>query len=546
MALFIVTGCDWTSRIRPSVLVIAVDSLRFDDFDCASNRQFFDSLCGHSIRFTHHFTTSTMSVPALGGLLAGRYPFESRLTNNGSNYLSAQVQTVAEDLVQKGFRTAFFGGGPPVWRKSGLSQGFEIFDDYVTLNSSRLYRDAQSNVELFLDWYDSEAKDQSFFGVLYLPDLQFSQFATISELGMARARNRAGQLEEVSESVEYLVQQLIKRNVWQSTTVILVGLNGAPDKNRPGEVDPINLYTENTRTALLIKPFEKQKNEGRSWGVDVPVNLVDVSRYIRETLNVPFFYLFGRIANTLSIKEGILSGEFTSGERNLIMESSWPSWRIGKPTRFAAIQGERLVFYQDPLVAYNIWSDRFQVSPIDNRDRKVMEQFLSLGNYLNELGYMPFEPLTRRETERFWLAKDLWGSAVFNEGLLSELDAYLRGHPDDWEVKQWMALWLLRLRYWRKFLELGETVQSELWVYLAKRNLDIKVKEPNDTCFDLIRRGGSPDEAIQDFRSCENEAFRNLVAWVRSRKTGADEEHFRERFLNVFKRYRLDRRIGEI
>src|SRR5690606_10347070 len=124
-------SCQWQSETKPSILVIAVDSLSSDFITCFDETESLNSgfatLCSESVRFTHAFTTSTMSVAALSSVLTAQYPYETSVFNNGSNYLLNEFETIAEVAISKGYRTSLFSGGAPVFRKTGLGQGFEVF-----------------------------------------------------------------------------------------------------------------------------------------------------------------------------------------------------------------------------------------------------------------------------------------------------------------------------------------------------------------------------------------------------------------------------------
>ena len=139
------TGCQWETPTRPSVLVIAVESLGFSLVPCQSvefetNPSGLRTLCEQSVRFTHAFTPSVMSQAALASVLTARYPHEHGVRNNGADYLSGRFETVAEGARRRSYQTAMISGGPPIWSKSGLSAGFDFFDDRVKIDWHHDYR----------------------------------------------------------------------------------------------------------------------------------------------------------------------------------------------------------------------------------------------------------------------------------------------------------------------------------------------------------------------------------------------------------------------
>lgn len=128
---------------QKSVLILAADELTISDVLCNSDenhRSGFQVICNESIRFTHAFTTSTLTLPALSSILTGMYPLEHGVRHNGSPGLSPDLELASELAFSKNFRTSFFSGGAPVLRKSGLNQGFEIFEDNIEPSFTFLYR----------------------------------------------------------------------------------------------------------------------------------------------------------------------------------------------------------------------------------------------------------------------------------------------------------------------------------------------------------------------------------------------------------------------
>src|SRR5690606_4081404 len=145
----------------------------------------FKDVCEDMIRFTHAYTPSTMSQASVASLLTGKYPFEHGVWNNGSSFLSAKFKTSAEVAFEKGYRTAFVTGGPPIWRKSGFEQGFEYFDDNIFVDYGKYYRPSFENLRVLQDWLSGVGRD-NFYSFVYLPDLQFPEVPTVDNDGYAR------------------------------------------------------------------------------------------------------------------------------------------------------------------------------------------------------------------------------------------------------------------------------------------------------------------------------------------------------------------------
>jgi len=81
-------GCTSKSPTRPSYLIVAVDRLGVGFNVCPSESDDatgsgFGEICREGVRFTHAFTTSTLSAPAMGSILTGHYPYRNGLRHNG-------------------------------------------------------------------------------------------------------------------------------------------------------------------------------------------------------------------------------------------------------------------------------------------------------------------------------------------------------------------------------------------------------------------------------------------------------------------------------
>ncbi len=514
--------------------------MAFEDLDCD---QTFGVLCEESVLFSNAYTTSVLSVPALTSILTSKYPLEHGVWHNGRQYLSGTNETLPEKLVKKGVRTALFSGGPPIWRKSGLSQGFELFDDYISLSPNRLYRGAKKNIELFFEWLDENVGNSSFFSVIYFPDLQFPQVATQSNLGVVREKTYAGQLSELNESIEGLVNQLKRLNRWKDTTIILVGLNGHPKRFREREIGAYQLFSENIRIPLLIKPFQVRTDRKVTWNVDKAVNHVDTSRAIEEIFlkrhASTHVERLGESRSLLKVMNSNSTGKWL--DRLLLVESGWPNWRLSGKTRFGVIAGEKLVFYQKPLLAFNMWSDRFQVSPVDVSDENFKLLYGTIEKFLSKKGFEKFQYPSREKIFKYQIGRRIWKSQSLSEDGMNELKALFLGNPNDRDIQGWLASHLLRLEDWKGLLHLGKRIKNDILIYVASENLGIPLNTLVDSCFKLLEKENlSPDEALGSFRVCNDDQFLRFLAWMRAHNLKRDAEPFLESFIRGHYYWALD------
>src|SRR6185437_16469931 len=136
--------------------------------------------------------------------------------HHNGQFLPARFETLAEVALGKGYATSFFSGGPPIWRKSGLNQGFETFDDNVPIKMHLYHRTVQQDFKLFLDWLEN-VKNQPYFSVIYVPDLQFPNSPTVDTSGEMRELSLQSQETAVDEALDYLFRQLKQNHRWDNT-----------------------------------------------------------------------------------------------------------------------------------------------------------------------------------------------------------------------------------------------------------------------------------------------------------------------------------------
>lgn len=531
------TSCE--TKRPPSVLIIAVDSLPFSLSLCSrdtdENKSGFSLLCHESIRFTHAMTPSTLSVPTLASLLTGLYPFEHGLRHNGSSGLSPRFTTVAEVAVRKGYRTGFFSGGAPVWRRTGLQQGFELFDDLVPFSSGMLFRPLSQSVDQFQEWLDEEIDSSSFMAVLYAPDLNFTDTVTETLSGERRGLSYESQLEEMEETLDDLIRFLKKKNRWDDTMVILVGLNGRESSPRDGEIEPMNLHHENTQVSLFIKPPQKPRDEALRWTVDRNVSVAD--------LGVTLMDFFGE---PLPPKESefplysLLSGIHTAQpawpeDRPILMESAWSEWQGLSSIRAAILRNQELIIYDQPPRTYNTLIDRFEMTPLPGQ--QVDATLLSA---LRKNNFRSWPPLGSALMKTFTISPLNWLSPLKASTLHQELvrlteDRFI--HP---RALRWAAQSALEQKDWNLLKSLGQRMNKPEWEQVADRHLGKKV-EFSGPCLSLLQKKNPSNE---DIKKCPDELFTALIESLKAkRKDDRDKDFLRRRFQRLWEGAQIDLRI---
>lgn len=517
-----ISACQFSKDKTPSIIVITVENLGVQQVSCDSaderdENSGLQSMCAESIRFTHAFTTSPLSVAALASIFTAQYPLEHGLRHHGLSSLSSTVETLAEKAHAKGLATAFFSGGAPVLRKHNLQQGFDIFDDNINLSQNSTFRSFEQSAELYWEWRE-DVGNKSTLGFFYVSDLLYPEVATQNFRGETRDRTIASQLEEFDEGLGSFIRKLKLNRIWDQSIVVLVGLNGPPQYPRPGELDNTSLFSDRTQVALLIKPAQAPRDQGMSWTFDENVNLADLGKTLFDLIGSPPPKSQLKDFPIVSLKETFekLSVEFPI--RSLLLESAWGQWRENTGIRYALRSDQFLFILDEKIQMFNSFIDRFELFPVkvgEPGTREVLDRAIRLQNE-NQLTL--WKGLDR-DTELKWQ-------------MLSERLAHrLKNIP---VIAQRYSQELLRQQRWQDLFKWADGMRLKNYQIIAQMNMEPAATQG------LQARMTDPC-LRKDLKKCEDVLAQHLLQWERDPKN----EIAQRRFQRLYQQMRVDQSLSE-
>lgn len=512
---FSLLGC--TKSAQPSVLLILTDDLSFSDAPCSTmleneKQQGLATLCNESVRFTHAYSPSPMAVPTIATIFTGIYPYDHGAQNNGS-YLRPEIETIPEKYLERGYRTAFFSGGAPVLRKTGLNQGFEVFDDLVHPTVKKLFRPFKASVDLSLKWIN-ENKGRPFFVTIYAPDLIFTNTLTSDETGELRNFSYESQLEEFNFQLQRLITELKKHNQWDNTHVILAGLNGQTEATRETEISPLNLHSENLQVTLFVKPAGKTRDLGIAWKFDKNISLADIGTtlldWIGERKRLPIQSPF----ETFSLKP-VFDGKSLNfpNERPILLESAWSTWRYEERIRYGVIRGFNFLINDYPPKQYNTLVDRFETSPLAVNENFYLENSDTFKR-LNGISAKAWNTRYPKMALKYKIPFQRWMRNDQTSLLQKDLQS-LYADTQDLEVANWLAFAVIQNKDWQTLLRLGMRNENSMWITAASDllNQELPKNVVPDHCFRLLTK---KDLETKDLKTCTDREFIELISWVRA------------------------------
>lgn len=547
IAAMVQVGCQ--NKKKESILVIAVDDLVSTDVSCgkestANSHSGFQILCSEAVRFTHAFTTSTMSVPAMSSLLTATYPFQNGVRHNGQ-FLSTHFTTVAKQAVHKNYRTGFFSGGAPLIRKTGINQGFEYFDDNISFDLNTFFRPLSKTIQIFNQWHKQEVGNSPYFAVLYAPDLIFTNTETVSELGEPRNLSYESQLDELDENLFALFNTLKNQASWDNTTVVLVGLNGHTNSDRNNEPTVLNLHGESTQIALFIKPSQKKRDEGITWKIDNNVSLADVGKTLFEIMNL-------QAPNTHqdfpieSLADALRSPESKITEdRPILVESAWGSWKNLSNIRSAVIKNHTLFINDEKTLVYNTLVDRLETNPLPASDSYLFSPH-SVVELLTNNGFQKWSGLSEVEIAKLNLNFSRWTKKEQNISLLNDLYHLYKKKQSDYELLNWLGLLMLEQKDWEGLKNLGNKSNEPFWSYIADKNIPntnsskLKTQEP---CLNLLKEKNIDASML---KTCSDSVSVAFLEWQRSEILGLQKETQKKKFERLYRQHKIDLAVARI
>lgn len=380
----VLISCRHETPTANSFVIVAVDNLTTADLNCSreikkeprplspllSAPSAIDLICQDAVNFSHVYTTSTLSQPALSSILTGQYPHAMGVHNN-SQFLSPSYETIIERAYAHGLDTSLFSGGAPILRKSGLAQGFALFDDNLKPSPQIVFRPFKASIALFRNRL-KEINRENFFSLLYVPDLQFVNQPTKNKLGESRNLSFESQWEEFDEGLSELIALLKEEKKWDKTHLIIVGLKGRPGEARKNIPFQSNLHSETTQVGLIWKPAKN---------FPVQTHLINESLSLADLGTTLFSLLDGQplmseVADfptlsfeSLMLQESLPKNSKIYQDRWLPIESAWHSWREQNSTLHAIRKAHFLCLIGPRNACYNTLIDKEELNNLFAEDK---------------------------------------------------------------------------------------------------------------------------------------------------------------------------------
>ncbi|OGQ83414.1 MAG: hypothetical protein A2289_16350 [Deltaproteobacteria bacterium RIFOXYA12_FULL_58_15] len=276
---------------KRSVVLITLDTTRADHLQPygANNvpTPTLMALANHGIVFEQVVAVAPITLVAHTSILSGLYPPEHGVRNNGIHYVPEDVQTLAEILQGKGFRTAAFVSAAVLEKRYGLSQGFDVYDDDLSkgrLRQPRMVPDrpAGITVDAARTWLDGLSDRDHYFLWVHLYDPHAPYSPPPPYRRTYRERMYDGEIAYVDEQIGRLLAHPRINGDYGADEVDDANHNNAPWIHVLGDHgESLGQHSENTHALLAYEstlrvPWIMSGPGIKAMRVTQPVSQVDL------------------------------------------------------------------------------------------------------------------------------------------------------------------------------------------------------------------------------------------------------------------------------
>jgi arylsulfatase A-like enzyme/Flp pilus assembly protein TadD len=224
-----------------NVVLFTLDTLRADHLGCygyeAAETPHLDTIAAGGVRFSDAVTAFPVTLPAHCTIMTGKYPPAHGVRDNGTYRLISQHQTLAERLQAAGYATAAVIGAFVLDRRYGLDQGFDVYDDKITMQyrirgepePANPQRPANVVVDAAIRWLEahrSQRAGRPFFLWIHLFDPHTPYTPPEPFQTRYAANPYDGEVAFTDQQVGRFLAALRQRELLDRTLVVAVGDHG--------------------------------------------------------------------------------------------------------------------------------------------------------------------------------------------------------------------------------------------------------------------------------------------------------------------------------
>jgi tetratricopeptide (TPR) repeat protein len=343
-------GC---AKARPPIILISIDTMRADHLPAYGYRGVetpqLDGLARDSVVYRNAWSHCPLTLPSHLSMLTGLLPPEHGVRDNaGYHFDGGAHPSVAKLLREKGYRTGGAVSAYVLRGATGVSDGFEDYDDAIGMIDGAplgaLQRPGTATEAIAERWIDAHAKEPFlYFLHIYEPHAPYSPTYDADVAASDRI-------------VGTLLEHLRKTGLYDRALIILVSDHGEGLMEHGEQEHGVFLYREDLHVPLMVK-LPAGRKRGSS---DALAELIDVAPTILEAAGV---------SRPVSMKGVSLLGEIPA--RTAYAESLFPRVHFGWSELRGALRGKLHVIDAPKGEVYDLAADSGERHNVIDRERRA-------------------------------------------------------------------------------------------------------------------------------------------------------------------------------
>jgi tetratricopeptide (TPR) repeat protein len=330
-----------SAPVSGPIVLISIDGLRADHLPAYGYRGVqtpaIDRLAADGVVFEHAYSHVPQSLPAHSAILTGRLPFETGVRDSVGFTVKESERLLAEILRDRGYSTAAVVSTFELGTASGISQGFQFFDDTMAAAAPAIAvgavaRDRIDSEHVAEHWLKSAGTERVFLFIQLRLD-QPDDLAPYDESVAA-----------TDETVGRFVGYLKAHQLYDQSTIVLVASYGEGLGDHKEQTHGLFVYDEALHVPLIVKLAAGQSAGHR---VDDVVQHVDLMPTILDFAKAPIpGNIQGRSLKALLDGTGHLTGRAVYSESLYgYYHFGWAPLRTITDGRYRYIAAPREEFY---------------------------------------------------------------------------------------------------------------------------------------------------------------------------------------------------------
>lgn len=269
LAVAVLAGAACSRTPPTNLLVVTLDTTRADRLGCygyeGARTPHLDRLASSGTLFEQCWTAVPITTPSHSTIFTGTYPLSHGVRDNGKFHLPDEALTLAEVLRGHGYATGAAVGAFPLTREWGLDQGFDFYDDHITVDqederglriaSKRMFfdeRPASRVNQAILPWLRDHSSGPFFAWVHYWDPHQ--PYAPPSPFAEVFAHDLyQGEIAYADQALGRLLDELEVLGVSERTIVAVVGDHGEGLGEHGEDTHSMLLYEGTLHVPLIVR-----------------------------------------------------------------------------------------------------------------------------------------------------------------------------------------------------------------------------------------------------------------------------------------------------